>query len=301
MKINAQIYCPDMRYSEPLSRKLRKAGGGRRPAHGSGVRILPLLLLLLVALFTAAFADGNRSKVNKGIEAFQQSHWDEALNKFQDALLNDPENPLLHFNIGDVYYKKKNYQEALKSFEKVLSTDDVQLQERAYYNLGNVHYQMNKYQDAISAYKKALELDPTDQDAKHNLELVRAKLKEMAQKQPMNQEQQNQQQGQQGQQQQGQGGEDQEEQQQQQQALEKSQEEQKNRQQLARQNKDQKAEQQSPEQKEQQQITKEEPGKKLSKEEAERILQALKSKEKNNQKMRPMPRTRRKTSVEKDW
>ena len=142
------------------------------------------VLFILLALTLSLFADVSRSKVNKGIEAFQQEQWEEALNHFREALKADPENPLLHFNIGDAYYKMGKYEEALQAYQKAILTRDVTLQENAYYNLGNTYYQLQKYKEAVEAYKKALDLQPDDEAAKHNLELVRAKLKEMSQKQP---------------------------------------------------------------------------------------------------------------------
>lgn len=160
-------------------------------------RRLMWLLSLVCLWFWAGggflHAEVNRGKVQKGIQAYQAEQWDEALNYFQDALLDDPENPLLHYDLAAVQYKKKNYQEALKATAKALLTRDTDLQQRTYYNRGNIFYQLNQYEEAISAYKKALDLNPDDQDAKHNLELVRARLKENSQKQPADQQQQSQQ------------------------------------------------------------------------------------------------------------
>lgn len=155
-------------------------------------RIVSILIILLAGpALLPLWAGVDPGKLKKGIQAYKEEQWDEALNRFQDALLDDPENPQLHFNLGTVQYKKQKYQEALKSFEKAILTKDLKLQQYAYYNQGNVYYQMNKYPEAIQAYKKALDLDPADQDAKFNLELVRAKLKEQAQKQQQpNQQQQ---------------------------------------------------------------------------------------------------------------
>jgi tetratricopeptide (TPR) repeat protein len=151
-----------------------------------------MIVLILLALTTLLLADVNQGKIKKGIEAYEKEQWDEALNSFQDALLDDPENPRLLFNVGSVQYQKQKYEEALQSFEKSLLTKDVRLQKSVYYNIGNTYYQLNKYQESIQAYKKALDLDPTDQDAKYNLELVRAKLKEMADKQQQQNQQQQQ-------------------------------------------------------------------------------------------------------------
>jgi Ca-activated chloride channel family protein len=252
---------------------------------------LYLLLSLLILLISAgkSRADLDRSKVKEGIKAYQKSEWDNALQKFQDALLDDPENPVGHYNVGQAFYKKQNYEEALASYEKALNTPDAELREKIYYNQGNTYYQLNKYQESIQSYIKALELNPDDQDAKHNLELVRAKLKEMAQKQPQQNQQQQQQQPGDQQQQSGQNKEQQPNQQQQkQQQQEKAQ---------ADQEKKEKNKQED-QNKSQQSIEKKKP---LTKEEAERILQALRSDEKKNQKLRREKTTAGKAHVEKDW
>jgi len=260
------------------------------------------IILILVFAFgsSSVWADLNRSKVKAGVKAFEDSQYDKSLQHFQDALLDDPENPLGHYNVAEALYKNKKYEEAIKSYEKSLNSQDIALREKAFYNLGNSYYQMNKYQEAIQNYIKALELDPNDQDAKHNLELVRAKLKEMADKQPMQnqqQQQQNQQGGQQDQKQQNQQQDQQQSQQQQQQGEQEQeqQEQQEQQQELAKKDEQQKDQ---GEEKQAQQIEKK---KELSKEEAERILQALRSDEKENQKLRRPEQPARRPRVEKDW
>jgi Ca-activated chloride channel family protein len=263
-------------------------------------KIIVIFIIIFVFGSSSVWADLNRSKVKAGVKAFEESQYDKSLQHFQDALLDDPENPLGHYNVAEALYKNKKYEEAIKSYEKSLNSQDIALREKAFYNLGNSYYQMNKYQEAIQNYIKALELDPNDQDAKHNLELVRAKLKEMAQKQPMQnqqQQQQNQQGGQQDQQQQNQQ-QDQQQSQQQQQQGEQEQEQQKQQEQqqdLAKKDEQQKHQ---GEEKQTQQIDKK---KELSKEEAERILQALRSDEKENQKLRRPEQPARRPRVEKDW
>jgi len=255
--------------------------------------VLKICFILLILFFglNEGWCDLSRGKIKQGIKAYENSQWDESLQKFQDALLDDPENPVGHYNVAEALYKKKNYEEALKSYEKSLFSQDLALKQKSYYNLGNIYYQSNKYQEAIQNYIKALDLDPNDQDAKHNLELVRAKLKELAQKQPM----QNQPQQQQGQQQQN-------PQQQDQQNSDQQQSEQQQQQQQQTQAGEEQQEQQQPQQSEEQQAAQRvEKQKELSKEEAERILQALKSEEKENQKLRRQKMPAGRMQVEKDW
>ncbi len=254
--------------------------------------------ILLILLASAVQADVDRGKTNQGIKAFQEEQWDEALKYFQDAQLDDPTDPVGHYNLAEALYKKKRFEDALKEYQKALGTEDPQLREKVYYNLGNTYFNLNKYQEAIQSYIKALDLNPDDQDAKHNLEYVRALLKEMAKKQPQQNQpnSQNQQQGQNQQKQQGKQNQDQQKQNQ----SPRNQQQSKQDSSLA-QNQPREQEQKQKQQQEQAQPQQMKKKKALSREEAERILRALRSKEKENQKLRRMRLPAGKRQVEKDW
>jgi tetratricopeptide (TPR) repeat protein len=218
---------------------------------------LTLILSLILIFPVSAYPQGGRKQVSEGNKLFAEEKYDEANNKYRDALIENPESPVIHFDLGDVLYKKSNFEEAMKSYEKVLSSDDVLLQSKSYYNIGNTLYKMGKLPESILMYKKALELNPNDEDAKYNLEYVRAKLKDTAQKQPQQNQQPQQQQDQQNQ---NQNSQEQEQQQEQQaQSENESQNEQEQQQQEA-----QKQAEESEE---------------ISREDAERILDALQNEE----------------------
>ncbi|RMF56185.1 MAG: tetratricopeptide repeat protein [Calditrichaeota bacterium] len=140
---------------------------------------------ILGILFVSQFmiAESTQALLKKGVTAYKNQQWEEALNAFQQALKEEPDNPLINFNAGNAFYKLGKYEEALQAFQKALNTREISLQEMAYYNMGNTLYQLQKYAEAIDAYKKALDLNPEDTEAKYNLELVRAKLKEQSDKQ----------------------------------------------------------------------------------------------------------------------
>jgi len=234
------------------------------------------LWILLLVIPTLLAAQPGRKQVLEGNKLFAEQKYDEANNKYRDALIEDPANPMIHFNVADALYKKKKYEDALKDFEKSLSIDDALTQAKAYYNMGNALYRMGKLPESILAYTQALKLNPEDEDAKYNLEFVRKKLKEQAKKQPQNQQQQQQQQRQQQQQQQ--------------------QEQQKKQQQEQQQKQKQQDQQQKEQQKQEQQQKKQE----MSKEEAERILNALNKEDKDLQKRRKV-RSAGRVRVVKDW
>lgn len=148
------------------------------------------ILILSLALFLsqAASAQSIRSKINKGNEEYDQEKYEEALSAYQDALLDDPMNEAGVFNKGDALYKLKKYDEAVEAYQKILSGKDINLSAQSYYNIGNAQFQQNKLQECINSYIKSLELNPDDFDVKYNLELARAKLKELADKQPQQQQ-----------------------------------------------------------------------------------------------------------------
>jgi len=138
---------------------------------------------------------GLRGKINRGNRYFAQQNFDEALQTYRDALIDDPESKELHLNLGSVLYKKEDYEESIKEYEKSTYSKDIILQSKSYYNMGNCLYRSGKLPEAIQFYKKSLELNPKDEDAKYNIEFVQKKIKEQMNKQ-QGQQQEQQKQGQ---------------------------------------------------------------------------------------------------------
>lgn len=247
-------------------------------------RIVFVSFSLPLFAFSSAFGDEIVKKNREGIGFFNEEKYEEALGAYRDAQLEAPESPELHFNIGDVLYKLKKYEEAQEEYVKALSTEDAQLQSQVYYNIGNCQYRLNKFVESIDSYKKTLEIDPDDMDAKYNLEFVRNKLKEMAEQQQ--QQAQQQQQMQEQEQQQQQGGQ--------------SQEQQEGEEQEQQQGQQQEGEEQQEEGEEQQQQAEKIEGE-MTEEEAQRLLDALKDDEEEVQKERRRAQSSGKKKVEKDW
>ena len=245
-------------------------------------------------------AQSGSQRVEDANRLYAEEKYDEANTKYRDALIEHPDSPIINFNIGDVEYKKRNLGGALESYSKSLGSEDILLQSKAYYNMGNTLYHMGKLPESIIHYKKALELNPNDEDAKYNLEYVRAKLKDNSQQQNQNQdnqnqeqqEQQEQQEPQQQQQQQNQNQEQNEQDQQQQDQQQEEQQGEENEQQQEEQQGEQQQDQESGEQQDQQEQNQDEQSdqqqaeqeqageqKEISKEDAERILDALQNEE----------------------
>lgn len=149
------------------------------------MNILPKILLCIVIINHIPIFSycSVRRKLNEGNKLFHKQKFEEALEKYRDALIDDPESKETHFNLGAGLYKIENYEEAIREFEKATYSKDISLQAKAYYNIGNSLYRLGRLPEAILYYKKTLELNPKDEDAKYNLEFVQKKLKEMVNKQ----------------------------------------------------------------------------------------------------------------------
>ena len=113
----------------------------------------------------------------EGNERYHEGKLDEALQSYTQAQVEYPEAPELHYNIGNVQYRKGDREKALEEYTAALG-DKSETARRASFNSGNVHYTGEKWKEAVKAYSDALRIDPSDVDARQNLELALQKLKE---------------------------------------------------------------------------------------------------------------------------
>lgn len=224
-----------------------------------------------------ALAQRGRSEVKEGNRLYSEGRYDEAHEKYLEALRAAPNSPLIRFNDGNALYRSQEFQRALAAYREAIESGDPALESKAWYNLGNAFYRHQKLPEALDAYKQALRSDPTDEDAKHNLEL----LLELLEQQQQQQEQQDQGQGEDESAGEGEGaGEDEAKGEDQQQSQ------------------GEEGEQQAEEeQKQQQPQPQPQPGE-MSREEAERLLQAIK--EDPEKIARQRVRTGRR-KLKKDW
>ena len=75
--------------------------------------------------------------------------------------------------MGDSAYAVADYATAAHIYEHLIAEHGESA--AVYYNLGGAYYKMNEIARSILNYERALLLDPSNEDAKFNLELARAK------------------------------------------------------------------------------------------------------------------------------
>ena len=79
-------------------------------------------------------------------------------------VLDDPLSPEEHLNLGVAYEQNKEFDSALKEYEKASKKLTI-----AYLYMGNIYFLKNEYSEAESFYKKVIDKDPKNADAYNNL------------------------------------------------------------------------------------------------------------------------------------
>ena len=249
----------------------------------------------MIRLLTFLFYLGVLFGQDKGKKAYEEGHYDEARVYYEHVLKNRKKDDGAQFGLGVTAYQQKDMETAARALNNAMNSDDKSLASKAMYNLGNMFRDQQKMEESLALYRKAIELDPTDEDAKVNYELLKQVLQQQEQQQQQDKQNQEQDQEKQDQQKQDQDSEGQDEQNKDQDNQEKDEDQQEDQQQSQSEKEKEKKEQQ------QSQAKKDETqDQKTDKQmQAEAILNALKDQEKINQKRQIAKSKSRK--LEKDW
>jgi FOG: TPR repeat len=143
------------------------------------MRTINKIILALTFLFSFSVANAQEDEklIREGNKDYRNGNYSEAEVKYKKALDAKPSNADAQFNLGDALFAQNEYDEAFKTFQKVLDLpSDNKLKSSAVFNMGNCLLALDKYYDAFNVFKTAIKLNPDNEDALYNLEYCRAKL-----------------------------------------------------------------------------------------------------------------------------
>jgi Ca-activated chloride channel family protein len=147
------------------------------------------IILTIFVLFAALLTHAQEGEVMKGNRYYKEGNYDKAEEAYQKAL-SKKENLIARYNLGNTLYKKESIDDAVKSFDGVISaTDDPELKTKALYNKGVLLHKGNRLTEAIDAYKQALRLTPDDEEVRKNLQLALQQKKQQEPKKDQKKEQ----------------------------------------------------------------------------------------------------------------
>jgi len=157
-------------------------------------------------LFLCNARDKVKKEVKEGNLLYNEGKFEDALEKYEKAYLDNPDSDIVNFNLGAGLYKNDEYEKALEHFKRSLLTDDQELEQKANYNLANSEYKLGISREnedlenavkllgeSLRHYENSSELNPDDEDVSYNYEFVEKELKRLKEKlEQQKQEQQSQ-------------------------------------------------------------------------------------------------------------
>lgn len=112
--------------------------------------------------------------VYEGNELIGSEDYISAEMEYRKAISEQPTTIAGTYNLGNSYYEKGQYDEALfrhtQAAENAISKAE---KHKAYHNIGNILMQNKKCKEAVEAFKNALRNDPTDDETRYNFALAK--------------------------------------------------------------------------------------------------------------------------------
>ncbi|MDO5616905.1 MAG: tetratricopeptide repeat protein, partial [Cruoricaptor ignavus] len=113
---------------------------------------------------------------------FEKGNYETSSSKFMDAVKSNEKDFAAHYNLGNSFYKRKMYEEAIAEYAKAetLAKNSAD-KAAALYNQGNAYMKNDRTDKAAEFYKKALKQEPYNETIRENYEIAMLKEKEKEQ------------------------------------------------------------------------------------------------------------------------
>jgi len=179
----------------------------KRQSAGFGRQAAGCAVLLLAVLVSGAKAESVREILREGNGLYGDGKYADAINKYNDALVEQPEAVEPRFNKANSYYRMDDLDEALDLYQEVAAkSKDMKLVAKAKYNAGNCFFQRGTKQrdsdlqkavddmkTSITCWRGVLDIDPKNEKAARNIEVARMTIKDILDQIKKQQDQKNQQ------------------------------------------------------------------------------------------------------------
>lgn len=144
-------------------------------------------MIFFLWLFFVPFAQGqdksqkdlkkSRSLVRKAERAKAEDKFAEAEADYRRALSKDLKNAEASYNFSHLYGDKEMEVESMSQlFKTAKNASSKSLKHKAYHNLGNAYMAQKDYAQAVKAYKDALRNNPADDETRYNLAVAQDML-----------------------------------------------------------------------------------------------------------------------------
>lgn len=148
--------------------------------------LVAVLALMQLGLTQVAWTWPWQSALDGAARSYATGEYPAAVTQLERALTSKPDDPRLLYDLGCSLYQSGDFAGAAIAFKKALDRlpADSKLLPWAHYNLGNALFRQSEQskggkkllEEAAKAYEATLEISPEDEDARHNLDVVKARL-----------------------------------------------------------------------------------------------------------------------------
>src|ERR1700722_8286061 len=133
--------------------------------------VLAAAFLAMLTMTTGCNRLKARDQLNKGVAAYKNAKYEEAIGHFQSAVNLDPSLPMAHLYLATAYAQQvvpdlttpenlKNANLAMQGFEAVLAKDPKDI--NSLKNMASLYFNIDKYDEAKQWQMKVLAVDPQD-------------------------------------------------------------------------------------------------------------------------------------------
>ncbi|WP_460220200.1 tetratricopeptide repeat protein [Psychroserpens sp. MEBiC05023] len=147
-------------------------------------QLLCICIMLIAVVSFAQDKDKEKEKqllletakdyVYEGNELVDADNYIYAEMEYRKAISKAPSVVAGTYNLGNSYYEKGNYEEALYRHSQAAETATSKTEKhKAYHNIGNILMKKELCQEAVEAYKNALRNDPTDEETRYNFAVAK--------------------------------------------------------------------------------------------------------------------------------
>lgn len=132
--------------------------------------------LFLIGIFTSVLMVGSSAELAEASRAYQSGNYRAAARIWRTALAQYPNYaPQINYNLGLCYQALDSSKKAMQCFQRAISQEDPQTTSRAYTHQAVALATDDKVPGALRLLRKALLLDPNNEAARYNYEVLMRK------------------------------------------------------------------------------------------------------------------------------
>ena len=137
--------------------------------------------VIFVLLISGCTLGDSTREVFLGNDSFGRGEYQDATVHYLEAQKSGNEyQAWINYNLGNVYHSLGEVNAAMDLWDGAARTKDRNLLFNVQFNRGIAFYESGHYDEAYQAFRETLELNPSNMDAKLNLELTQKKLQAAA-------------------------------------------------------------------------------------------------------------------------